>query len=201
MSGTSAAILAGGQSLRMGRKNKALLEIGGRSLLAEIIFRLRPLFGEIMIIGAGAEGYAPFGLPVHGDLRPGSGSLGGILTALSRSSEPLTFCVACDMPFLSPALVSRLLARAGEGWDAVIPRLREGLEPLCAVYAVSLVPRIEEVLDGGERRIRRILDDSRTLYIEEDELRGFDPGLLSFVNVNTPEDLERARAMGEKALS
>ncbi len=180
----------------MGRKNKALLEIGGRSLLADVIDRLRPLFGEIMIIAAGGQEYASFGLPVHRDVRPGSGSLGGILTALSRSSEALTFCVACDMPFLNPAVVSLLLGRAGEGWEAVVPRLREGLEPLCAVYAVSLVPRIEEVLDGGERRIRRVLEGSRVLYLGEEELRVPDPELLSFFNVNTPADLERARELG-----
>lgn len=194
----SAAILAGGQSLRMGRKKKAFLEIGGRSFLEETITRLRPLFEEIIIVGDARAEYASFGVPAYPDLRPGSGSLGGILTALRRSSSPMTFCVACDMPFLNPAVVSRLLQEVPGRWDAVLPRLGEGLEPLCALYAVSLAPRIERLLDSGERRIRLVLEGTRTRFVEEDELRSVDPPLLSFFNVNTPEDLATARRMREE---
>ena len=195
----SAAILAGGKNARMGRKNKAFLEMDGRSFLARTLESLRPIFDEIMVIGHDVQGYGRFGVPVHPDLRPGNGSLGGILTALARSSGERTFCVACDMPFLSPAIVRRLVEKSAAGWEAVLPRLSMGVEPLCAVYSTSLIPVIEGLLDSGERRVRRALDESRTCYVEEEELRLLDPDLLTFVNINTPDDLTRASAMKEGA--
>jgi molybdopterin-guanine dinucleotide biosynthesis protein A len=195
----SAAILAGGKNLRMGRKNKALLEIEGQTFLERTVSRLRPLFRQIMIIGQDRNGYSGLGLPVFPDLRPGEGSLGGLLTALRHSDARRTFCVACDMPFLQPAVVAYLLEEAAKGWDVVIPRLPEGLEPLCAVYSVNLAGRIEGLLDRGEKRIRTILEGSRTRYVDADELRPLDPRLLTFVNINTPDDLRRVTTVEEGA--
>lgn len=195
----SAAILAGGKNVRMGKKNKAFLEIEGQSFLARTLGSLRPIFDEIMVIGHDVEVYGRFGVPVHPDLRPGNGSLGGILTALTRSSREKTFCVACDMPFLRPAIVRLLVEKSAAGWEAVLPRLSMGAEPLCAVYSSSLIPVIEGLLENGERRVRRALDESRTCYVDEDELRLLDPDLLTFVNINTPDDLTRASAMKEGA--
>ena len=193
----SAAILAGGKNLRMGRKNKALLEVDGQSFLERTVSRLRPLFRQIMIVGQDNPGYSGIGLPVFPDLRPGVGSLGGLLTALRRSAAPKTFCIACDMPFLQPTVVAYLLEEAAGGWDIVIPRLPEGLEPLCAVYSVSLATRIEGLLDRGEKRIRTLIEGSRTRYVDVDELRPLDPRLLTFVNINTPDDLKRVTTVEE----
>ena len=195
----SAAILAGGKNLRMGRKNKALLQIEGQSFLERTVSRLKPLVGQVMIIGQDSNGYSGLGLPVFPDLRPGEGSLGGLLTALRHSDAPRTFCVACDMPFLQPAVVKYLLEAATGDWDVVIPRLPEGLEPLCAVYSAGLADRIEELLEVGEKRVRRVLEGSRTRYVEAHELRPLDPRLLTFINVNTPEDLRRVAALEEDA--
>jgi molybdopterin-guanine dinucleotide biosynthesis protein A len=191
------AILAGGKNLRMGRRNKALLELEGRTFLDHTIARIRPFFREIMIIGSDRDDYERYGIPVHPDIRPENGSLGGVLTALTRSSAPRTFCVACDMPFLHPAIIARLLEAGGEETDAVIPRLPEGLEPLCAVYSRRLIPRINELLDGGEKRVRLAVEHARTAYVDVDELRRDDPLLLTFFNINTPEDLEKALALKE----
>lgn len=191
---TSAAILAGGQNLRMG-KNKALLEIGGTTILERIIARLRPLFEEILVIGFDREAYSPFGFPVWPDIRPGNGSMGGIHTALSRSSCTRTFCIACDMPFVHPEVVSYLVNLSGEGFDAVIPRWTAGLEPLCAVYSKNLLATIERLLDTGELKIASLLASANTRFVEAEELRQFDPRLLTFFNINTSRDLELAREM------
>jgi molybdopterin-guanine dinucleotide biosynthesis protein A len=174
----------------MGKKNKALLEVGGRSFIARTVERLRPLCGEIMIIGHDSEEYAALGLPVYQDLRPGNGSLGGIETALTHSSAPVTFCVACDMPFLQAPVLAHLLETAAAGWEAVVPRIQAGLEPLCSVYSPSLLPRISELIDGGEKRIRLALAGARVCFVSEEELRTLDPQLLTFVNINTPTDFE-----------
>jgi molybdopterin-guanine dinucleotide biosynthesis protein A len=189
----SAAVLVGGQSRRMG-KDKAFIEIQGRPMLARVIERLRPLFGEIMIVGSDQAPYAGYGLPVYPDLRPGMGSLGGIHTALSQSSNPQVFCTACDMPFISTEVVAALLRRAGKGHDAVIPMVAGELEPLCAVYARKILPAVEKDLDASVRRIKTTLSSLDVAVVDAEELRPYDHELHTFFNINTPEDLEKAHS-------
>lgn len=191
----SAAILAGGRSRRMGR-DKALIEIGGRPMLARVIERIRPLFEDLSVIGGDSGKYGSFGVPVHGDMRPGCGSLGGMYTALATAASPVVFCAACDMPFLSPDLVAFLLEVMGESeCQAVLPDIGGEAEPLCAVYSRSILPVIERDLDTGVLRIKNTLSSLRVRTVEADEMRPYDPELLTFFNINTPEDLERARRM------
>ena len=187
-----AAILAGGRSRRMGT-DKALLLFDGTPLIGHVIDRLRDVIPKIVIVGDNAGGYRRFGLPIFPDPRPDEGPLGGIRTALVSIDTPLIFCCACDMPFLETALVGRLLELAEQGVAAVVPRLHDEPEPLCAVYAREALPAIETELAAGGRRIRNALARIPTRYVEEKELRNFDPELRSFVNVNTPGDLARIR--------
>jgi len=188
----AAAILAGGRSRRMGT-DKALLLLDGTPLIEHVIARLRPLIPEILIVGDPAGAYGCFGVPVISDPSPDQGPLAGIRTALMNTDAPLVFCCACDMPFLETALVGHLLALAERGAAAVVPWVRGEPEPLCAVYAREALPVIEDVLASGRRSIRDILDKMPMRYIEEDDLRHYDPELRSFVNVNTPDDLARVR--------
>ena len=185
----SAAILAGGQSRRMGR-DKALVEIGGRPMLALVIERIRPLFDDLFIAGGDEKIYGAFGIPVHRDVRPGSGSLGGIYTALVKAAHPVVFCVACDMPFVNPDLVTFLLGEMEKDpFQAVVPTVDGEEEPLCAVYSRSALPVIERDLDAGVRRIKSTLASLEVRAVGADEMRPFDPELLTFFNINTPVDL------------
>lgn len=191
-----AAILAGGKSVRMGGRNKALLELDGEPILAKTLAALAPHFEDIIIVGGTPELYQPFGRECHADIFPGLGSLGGIHAALAHSRTIKTFCIACDMPFIRGSVLSLLIDRAGGDWEAVVPRLSQGLEPLCAVYDRVLKGPIEKQLARGERRIRSVFEGRKTLYIDEADLVAHDPELASFVNINTPGDLEKARGIG-----
>lgn len=188
----AAAILAGGRSRRMGT-DKALLLLDGTPLIGHVIARLRPLIPEIMIVGDNAGAYRQFGIPAISDPSPDQGPLAGIRTALVNTAALRVFCCACDMPFLESALVGRLLELAEPGVAAVVPRVRREQEPLCAVYTRDALPAIAAELAAGGRRILNALARMPTRYVEEEELRSFDPELRSFVNVNTPEDLARVR--------
>jgi len=96
------------------------------------------------------------------------------------------------MPALQPALLRLLLDSAGPEWDVVVPEIEGRLEPLCAVYADTAIPALQAFLESGGRALQRALQtEVRTRRIPEAELRRYDPSLLTFTNLNTPDDLER----------
>jgi len=188
----SAAILAGGKSSRMGT-NKALLEVGGSPMLRRTAGLLRPLVEDLFVVADDPAPYADLGLPVVPDVHPGCGAAGGIHAALSRAAHPLVLCVACDMPHLSRALLELLLAAALPEDDALLPRVRGYPEPLLAVYGRGALPGFEHAIGAGRLRVVHALEGLRVRYVEERELAAADPGLRSFVNVNTPAELASAR--------
>ena len=129
------------------------------------------------------------------DARPGYGSLSGIHTAVTAGAGPV-LCVAWDMPFVAPALLSALIGGAA-GWDAFLPESDgpRGVEPLCAVYGPACGPAIERQLAGDDRRAIGFHGEVRTGRLPLARVRELgDPELL-FFNVNRPEDLERAEAL------
>jgi molybdopterin-guanine dinucleotide biosynthesis protein A len=127
------------------------------------------------------------------DLYPGAGPLGGIYTGLVAASPAPALVVACDMPYLSPRLLRRL-ARVSVGWDVTIPRMASGmLEPLHAVYGQRCREAIRWHLDRQSYQAFVFLPEVRVRYVEEPELRRFDPALRCFFNVNTPSDLAAIR--------
>jgi molybdopterin-guanine dinucleotide biosynthesis protein A len=184
------AVLAGGRSTRMGA-NKALLEFGGSRLIDRLVHTLRPLFQEVLIIANDPDAYAHLGVPVWPDRIPDSGSLGGIYSALFHSTSPQTFCIACDMPFPSRAVIAHL-RDLGPGYDIVVPRTADGYQPLHAVYGKACLPHMEALIRARRLKIDGVFPSVRLRAVEEDELRALDSSLLCFVNVNTPEELEAA---------
>jgi len=97
--------------------------------------------------------------------------------------------VACDLPDVQPAVVTRL-GEMSAGYDAVVPRIGGEPQGVCALYQRSLASRIDGLLNAGERSIRSLLAASRVRYVTEEELRVIDPELRSFRNINTPADYE-----------
>jgi len=190
--GCSAAILAGGNSSRMGT-NKALLEVGGRSMLHRTADLLRPLVDDLFLVADDAVPYAGLGLPIIPDVHPGRGAIGGIHAALRHAAHPLVLCVACDMPHIGPGVIELLLSSARPGDDALVPRIGGWAEPLLAVYGRSASAGFERAILAGRLRVMNALDDLRVRFIDESELRVADAELRSFANVNTPGELAAAR--------
>ena len=186
----TAIILAGGQSRRMGQ-DKALLDVGGQPLIQRVIDRLGGHFSDILISGAG---YEQFGLPVVPDAYEGAGSLGGICSAVAASPTDHAFVVACDMPFVNLELI-RHLETFTDSHDVVIARLERGLETLHAFYSKGCVPAMRRSIEGGDLKIISFFDAVRVKVIEPDDWRRLDPEGLSFFNVNTPAEYDRALAL------
>jgi Molybdopterin-guanine dinucleotide biosynthesis protein A len=187
-------ILAGGKSSRLGR-NKALQVIEGKSLIQWVIDRLAILSTEIII--ATAHGKAiPCSSAVEiktvADIYHGKGPLVGIYSGLIASSSSRAIVVGCDTPFLSVGLLE-YMTQLCSTFDVVVPRIGKKVEPLCAVYSKNCLVPMQGLLEQNELRISALFSMVRVRYIEEAEINRFDPEHLSFFNINSQDNLEKAR--------
>ena len=187
-------IQAGGRSVRMGGRPKALIELGGRPIIERVVAALSPAVDDMLIVTNTPELYAFLGLAMVEDVYPDHGSLGGIYSGLKAAAGGAALTVACDMPFLHSGVVQLVADRAGEG-DVVIPRVGSQLETMHAAYAKACLPHIEERLIAGRLKIVEFFERVRLVEIREEDVARFRDPHVAFMNVNTPEELERARAL------
>jgi molybdopterin-guanine dinucleotide biosynthesis protein A len=190
----SVAILAGGKSTRMGR-DKAFLEVGGEMVIDRVIAQVRPLTDDLFINTNTPAQYERFQLRIEQDVYPGRAALGGIFTAIHAARYQHVLVVACDMPFLNRKLL-RYLANLAPTADVVIPLISPPQpETLHAIYGKACLPAIEPRLQANRLRIIDFFDDVSVNFIERRDVARFDPEFRSFINLNTPDDLEKARRL------
>jgi molybdopterin-guanine dinucleotide biosynthesis protein A len=182
-------ILAGGKNLRMGQ-NKAFLEVQGERIIDRIKRIFVDLFDEVLLVTNTPRDYLDLNLRTVTDLYREQGALGGVFTGLFHASFSHAFVVACDMPFLQPALIS-YLAGMSPGYDIVIPRTEDGLQPLHAVYSRKCLPFMEDLLCRGRLKILDFFPRVKKKEVPAEQIIPFDPQMVSFLNLNTPEDLSR----------
>ncbi len=191
MDGISGVILAGGRSSRMGQ-NKALLELGEKTIIEGQILELGKAFAPLIVVSNQPELYSGLGAQVVQDQYPGYGPLAGIHAGLKSAPGDGAFIIPCDMPFITAELGLELLAQF-EGSDGVVLSNQGKLEPLCAVYHKRCLPVIEKFL---QEKHLKIIDfypfvNMRVLSVEELSLpRSAAEQLL---NINTPAELQQAR--------
>ncbi|MCZ7663568.1 MAG: molybdopterin-guanine dinucleotide biosynthesis protein B [Thermoleophilia bacterium] len=193
-SGVSLALQSGGASRRMGG-DKATTRFVDGTLLEWIRDRVAPLFGHVFVVANDPARFRMFGLPVVTDALDERGSAVGVYTALLASPTDRVLCLACDMPFVTPRLLRRLV-EGSVGSDVFVPRHGPYMQPVCAVYSRAIAGVFEDFLAEGERRIDAIYNRVNTEYLDVDDGRFGHPDEL-FMNVNTPEELAAAR---ERAL-
>jgi molybdopterin-guanine dinucleotide biosynthesis protein A len=183
-------VLAGGRATRMGGRDKAFAAVGGEPIAVRTVRLFRTLFPQVIVATNRPERYHGLGVETVEDVFPGCGPLAGIHAAMRVAAHPHVFVAACDMPGLDADVIRFLLGRIGDAdADAVVPRWDDDIEPLHAVYAVRLLPRIEESLRAGRHALRDFLPRVRVDYVGEDELSRFRGTARSMLNVNTPEEL------------
>ncbi len=208
-------ILAGGKSRRMG-ENKALMRLGDDSLIGHVIRCLHDVTDELLLVTNSPTEYAHLDVPMHGDILPDAGALGGVYTGVTHASHDAILCVACDSPFLEPKLLSYLVTVLGE-YDVVIPYTYSSrqtpfcrnkdigvtnpsygddtqitLQTLCAAYSKRCLSIIELMLRESELRVHALQERAHIKRVSPEVWREFDPEGMSFFNINTPEDFERA---------
>jgi molybdenum cofactor guanylyltransferase len=198
MAWLTVAIIAGGKSSRMGT-DKSFVPILGMPLIERLLTRVSDLGqDETILITNRPSEYAYLGLPTFGDVLPGKGSLGGIYTALTHSRQFYTLALACDMPFVNPALLRHMITLCqGDQFDVIVPRVEGYPEGLHAVYSKACLQPIRERLDADQLKVIGFYERVRVRYLDEADYQRFDPKGLSFYNVNTPEELAEAQRLGE----
>jgi len=178
----------------MGR-DKLVLEVGGAPLLRRVGDALSARCAEIIVVGRSGDAARLEGVRRISDERRGLGPLAGMEAGLAAARNRLVFVAAGDMPFLSVDLIAYLLERLeARGVAAVVPRHGGMAHPLCAAYDREVLPHVESALDRGVRSVRELLKNMDSVEYVERELRRFGDPNLYLMNVNSPEDLERARA-------
>lgn len=191
----TAAVLAGGRSMRMG-VDKTLLDVDGEALLARVVEVVSSVCANAVVVTNRPEAVAQAGVPpdvrVLVDEVAYQGPLGGLVTALKGASEDWVLAVAADMPWVNPDVV-RALWNARDGAQVVVPMTDKGLEPLLALYHRDCLPAARRALATGRRRIVAFFGDVTVVEVPVEALREFDPELASLFNINTPEDLAEAR--------
>jgi len=175
-------------------QDKAMLPLGGRSVLERVLDRVLPLSDDVTIITNMPGKYRHLGCRMVGDVYPGKGSLGGIYTAIHAAQYLHCVVVACDMPLLNTDLL-RYLAGLVPGFDVVIPRIDEFPETMHAVYGKGCLEPIKSRLLADQLKIIDFFEDVRVRYVERDDVSCFDPTFRSFININTPTDWERVQRM------
>ena len=182
----SIVVLAGGQSCRMGR-DKATLPWGEKDVLGSVLARLMPLSDDVLVI-SNVMRDIPSQIRQFTDIIPGKGPLSGIHAGLIHARHDLVFVTACDVPFLMPEIISRIVHSAKSKEGSVVIH-KEKLEPLFACYRKRCSSIIAELLMAEKYRVTDFL--ARITWEKVEDL-GHDRDDC-FMNINTPADYEKAK--------
>jgi molybdenum cofactor guanylyltransferase len=196
---TLGLVLAGGLARRMGGGDKALIEIGGTTILDRVIARLKPaVAGLILNANGDLDRFARYGLPIVPDSVPDfAGPLAGILAGLDWAAKhaPETAWIASvpgDCPFLPRDVVPRLhAARAAAGTPLACARSGDWRHPVVGLWPLALRDDLRRaLLEEGLRKIE-VWTARHGIAIAEWPATPVDP----FFNVNTPDDAAAAERL------
>lgn len=180
----------------MGRDKRNLM-ISGKSLLNHVLHVVESVFSEVIIVVAGMSSVVQrLNHQVVTDLIPDKGAAGGLLTGLTHSSNPQVFAVACDMPFLNPSVIKKV-CNLSLSTDVTMVKLSHGFQPMHSVYSKRCLPILQRMIHSNQLRVQDLLSERAlvTKILEQDTVQDIDPQFHSFLNVNTPADLEIAKKL------
>ncbi|MBT2687348.1 molybdenum cofactor guanylyltransferase [Bacillus sp. ISL-47] len=188
-------ILAGGHSSRMG-ENKALLKIGGKTVIERIANQLASISSDMIVVANNHEEYQFLGLPMVSDQWNEKGPLAGIHAGLTASGTQKNLIVACDMPFISAEL-GKILLKELESQQAAVPEIESRLHPLFAAYRKETKEAAEQALRDNRLRIREFLHKINASIMKDKELKrmGFLSEEAHFFNMNSPDEYQMALKM------
>jgi molybdopterin-guanine dinucleotide biosynthesis protein A len=186
-------ILSGGLNTRMAGRNKAFLTIDGQSFLDRITAAVTACCDEALLVTREPERYAKRAIRVVTDILPVRSALTGIHAGLVNMHADYGVFVGCDTPLIQTGVLRTLLEAVAADIDIIVPSSGTYFQPLCAVYAKRCAPVIEDQLRRGDMKIANLFARMRVKRIPYEDFRDRDERLVSFFNINTEDDLKRAR--------
>jgi len=180
-------------------EDKAFIQIEGVPIIKRIHDLFKELFQEVIIVTNQRDLFSNFDSKIYSDLIPNKGALGGLYTGIFFSSFQHSFSVACDMPFIKNSLVQYLIENIDDA-DVIVPRTKDGLQPLHAIYSKNCVEPIRRIIEEGKSKILDFYCQVNVKILDEKDFLCFDPAGESFINVNTPEELRSIRRDKESHL-
>lgn len=191
-------ILAGGANTRFSGKQKTLMKIGEKRIFDRIFDVMSAVFDDLLLVTNTPDRYLEWDATIVTDLLPVKSSLNGIYTGLFYTRTDYAFFTAGDTPFLKEEMVRTVVDGISPGIDIVMPETEHGREPLCAAYSRRCLELARHNVQTGRLKIMRTFRKKNIKIISEKAVRKADPDLLSFFNVNTPADLERAKEIARE---
>ena len=191
-------ILAGGQNSRLPGKKKTFQKVGDSMILENIYGLFSRLFKEIIIVVNDPQDFAGLNMTIVTDIIPAKCALAGLHAGLVYASSPYIYATACDTPFVRQSVVEYIVDQMEPGLDVIIPKTDDGLEALSAVYSKSCIPLIEDNLAKKIFMIKKFYRKKKVKEIPVEQLKALDPQMQFIFNVNTPDDLKKARLMADK---
>ena len=191
-------ILAGGKNSRLPGKKKTFRKIGDVMILESIYELFSNLFREVIIVVNEPKEFAGWDMTVVTDIIPSQCALAGLHAGLFYASFPYAYVAACDTPFIKQSIVEYIVGQIEPKYEVIIPRTDDGLEALSAVYSKDCIPLIENNLKKNIFMIKKFFRAKKVKEIPVEQLKALDPAMEFIFNVNTPEDLEKAKIIVNK---
>ncbi len=191
-------ILAGGKNSRLPGKKKTFRKIGDVMILESIYELFSNLFKEVIIVVNEPKEFAGWDMTVVTDIIPSQCALAGLHAGLFYASFPYVYAAACDTPFVKQSIVEYIVGQIDPKYEVIIPRTDDGLEALSAVYSKDCIPLIENNLKKNIFMIKKFFRQKKVKEIPVEQLKALDPAMEFIFNVNTPEDLEKAKTIVNK---
>jgi molybdopterin-guanine dinucleotide biosynthesis protein A len=191
-------ILAGGESRRFNGTKKSDLVVGNKRIIEHTMSLFNELFPSIILVTNNPKHYINWDVTITRDIVAQRSSLTGIHAGLFFTTTPYAFVSACDTPFLKKEIIQTIIENVEPDSDVVIPQTTAGLEPLCAAYAITCLPFVQRELDQNRFKIQGFFSKVTVKTVNEALLKKNDSRLLSFFNINTPEDLKTAAKLEEE---
>lgn len=178
--------------------SKAWLRFGDEYLLERVVRMLPATLRPVFAVSAPVQRLPrlPEDIGVIHDRVSDRGPLEALAAGLEAISPhaDAAFVCGCDAPFLRQGFIRRLVQMASEA-DITVPYANGRLHPLAAVYRVSVLPLIQDMLDAGTLRLTTLTERCCCRRVPGSVLRDVDPELESLRNINTPEEYSNALSM------
>ncbi|MCD4718695.1 MAG: molybdenum cofactor guanylyltransferase [Desulfobacula sp.] len=191
-------ILAGGKNSRLPGKKKTFQKVGDLMILESIYELFSNLFKEVIIVVNEPEEFAGWDMTVVTDIISSQCALAGLHAGLFYASFPYAYVTACDTPFVKQSVVEYIVGQIEPGYEVIIPSTDDGIEALSAAYSKDCIPLIENNLKKNIFMIKKFFRKKKVKEIPVEQLKMLDPEMEFIFNVNTPEDLEKAKTIVNK---